>query len=349
MSLQVQVRRAIDGFELEAAFELRGHTTLVGPNGCGKSTLLGCIAGIRKPASGRISIDERVLYDSRAGIDLPVQERRVGYVFQENSLFPHMTIAQNIGYPLLAQRRRDPGRVDELLARFRLDEFSSRYPDELSGGEQQRATMARALAADPDWVLLDEPFAALDAAARPAIRSEVLEVLDAHGIPAVLVTHDYEEALGFGRDVVVMERGRVVEFGPTAELLAHPSSPFGAALAGMNHFLGEVLTPPDAEGLCQVKVGELVVYVAAERRTVGPAAVVVAPDEITLALGEAQGANRFPAVIQSLTPEGGRCRVRADGPLPVTAMTTMMQVRDLGLGVGERVVIGFDPHSARLC
>jgi iron(III) transport system ATP-binding protein len=211
-----------------------GIGALVGPSGCGKTTLLRAVAGFEKPAAGRVSIaGETVAGD---GLWVPPESRRVGMVFQDGALFPHLTVRQNVGYGL----SKVPGaveRVEDVLARVGIGELGGRYPDQLSGGQQQRVALARALAPAPQLILLDEPFASLDATLRSRVREEVRQILEANGVCALLVTHDQEEALSFAARVAVMIDGRIVQVGDPADIYQRPTSPEVAGFIGDGHLV----------------------------------------------------------------------------------------------------------------
>lgn len=194
-------------------------TAILGPSGCGKTTLLRVIAGFERPDAGQVRLGDRQVTGEGATF-VPPERRRIGLVPQEAALFPHLDVAGNVGFGLGRQRRAD--RVAELLALVGLPGYGSRRPYELSGGEQARVALARALAPSPDVVLLDEPFAALDAALRADLREDVRAVLRASGATSVLVTHDQEEALSIADQVAVMRRGRIVQLAPPVELYSGP-------------------------------------------------------------------------------------------------------------------------------
>ncbi|MDY7093437.1 MAG: ABC transporter ATP-binding protein [Acidobacteriota bacterium] len=192
---------------------------LVGASGCGKTSLLRAIAGFEPLSSGRIEIEGRVVADDITWV--PPERRRVGMVFQQGALFPHLTVQQNVLYGL---SRREQARAQEVLQLVRLEHLAERFPDELSGGQQQRVALARALAPAPEMVLLDEPFANLDAALRQRLREEVRSILEAAGTTAVLVTHDQEEALSVADRVAVMADGRILQEGPPERIYHHPET-----------------------------------------------------------------------------------------------------------------------------
>lgn len=201
---------------------------IVGPSGCGKTTLLRLIAGLERPSDGSIQLDGRLLNDAR--VFVPPEQRAVGMVFQGLALFPHLTVARNVGFGLSkltkAERER---RVTEELRSVGLDGLGERYPHQLSGGQQQRVAVARSLIMRPKLLLMDEPFSDLDAATRSEVRAEVLRIIRAHGVTAIIVSHDREDAFHLADRIAEMEAGRIVRIGPAEDFrrvwAAHPYAP----------------------------------------------------------------------------------------------------------------------------
>jgi iron(III) transport system ATP-binding protein len=205
-------------------------TAILGPSGSGKTTLLRVIAGFERAQSGTVSIAEHVVESPRRHV--PPERRRVGYVAQDGALFPHLSVARNVAFGLNRGPARDE-RVAELLALVGLTSFAGRYPHELSGGQQQRVALARALANNPPLVLLDEPFAALDASLRAEVRRDITRILEEARTTTVLVTHDQDEALSMAGQVAVLRAGRIAQAGAPDELYQRPSDP------ELAQFLGE--------------------------------------------------------------------------------------------------------------
>lgn len=230
-SVAVEVRAG--SFDLNATIEGDGTPVLlIGPNASGKTTLLRVIAGAYQPASGRIRVGDRVLYDSDRGICLTPEKRRVGYVPQGYGLFPHLSVVENVAFGLAAIRPKPP-RADRLataartLARIECGHLSRRLPPTLSGGEKQRVALARALLPEPDLLLLDEPLAAMDTAARRRFRGYLARHLAKRDTPAIVVTHDVRDVHALGRPTVyALEAGSVVQHGTPEELAAHPATDF---------------------------------------------------------------------------------------------------------------------------
>jgi molybdate transport system ATP-binding protein len=221
MHLAVDIRRLLRSpqrdFQLQARFAVSADlAVLFGPSGAGKSVTLQAIAGLLRPDAGSIRFGDTTLFDSAAGIDVAARRRGIGYVFQDYALFPHRTVYQNVAAalaPLLGHRLRaeQRERVDALLAAFELTPIADSYPGQVSGGQRQRTALARALAAEPKLLLLDEPFNALDTGLRARMRREVLQAWERFQVPILLITHDDADVAVFGRQVIRIEDGRIVE------------------------------------------------------------------------------------------------------------------------------------------
>ncbi|MER6381337.1 ABC transporter ATP-binding protein [Streptomyces sp. NPDC001250] len=234
---------------LDLTVEDRALACVLGPSGCGKSTLLRIVAGFHPATRGQVTLHGRSIDDGRTRV--PAERRRIGYVPQDGALFPHLTVAANIGFGLPRAARRE--RVAEMLGLVGLDGLADRHPHQLSGGQQQRVALARALAPRPQLLLLDEPFAALDAALRTELRTEVAATLRRAGATAILVTHDVDEALAFADTIAVMRDGRIVQTG-TPHTLYHQPADAGTARA-----LGEanLLPAKPADGYATTAFGPL--------------------------------------------------------------------------------------------
>ena len=234
MSLCVDIEKKLGAFHLRAQFEAQdGTTALLGASGCGKSVTLKCIAGIMTPDRGRIVLGDRVLFDSEKKIDLPPQQRRVGYLFQQYALFPNMTVEQNI---LCGIRREHKAQKKELLAKkirmFRLEGLEKKHPAQLSGGQQQRVALARILSSEPEAILLDEPFSALDSYLKWNLELELADLLALFGGPVLWVSHDLDECYRNCGSVCVMEDGKTGAVTGMDEMIRHPESVSAARLAG---------------------------------------------------------------------------------------------------------------------
>jgi sulfate/thiosulfate transport system ATP-binding protein len=231
--------RALDGVSIRV--EDGSLTALLGPSGSGKSTLLRVIAGLEAPDAGTVEIAGR---DATA---VPPQKRGIGFVFQHYAAFKHMTVRENVAFGLRVRKRPKAeiaAKVDELLRIVGLDGYQSRYPAQLSGGQRQRMALARALAVEPEVLLLDEPFGALDANVRAELREWLRRLHDEVHVTTMLVTHDQEEAMGVADRIVVLNQGRVEQDGPPRELYERPANPFVMSFLGPVSRLGDTLVRP---------------------------------------------------------------------------------------------------------
>ncbi len=246
------------GFALDVAFSApEGFTVLFGPSGSGKTSTLRAIAGILVPDAGSIRLNGRTYFDSAKGTNVPLRERRVGYVFQEYLLFPHLTAEQNVAYGVRGEetpaRRERPGELLELMG---VAYAAERYPRELSGGEQQRVALARALASQPALMLLDEPLSAVDASTRARLLEEMIAVQRRSGIPFLYVTHSPADAVRAADVALIMEDGRVIESGPPLEVFNAPRSVAAVRAVGEeNILLAEISEHRPPEGVTLLSAG----------------------------------------------------------------------------------------------
>ncbi len=338
------VRRYPSGFEVRASWhqpiDPAGITVLFGPSGSGKTTLLRCLAGLERPDDGRIQLGDMVWFDAATGRHVPPQRRRIGFLFQDYALFPHRTVAGNIAFGLVhlsrAERRR---RVAELLALFELEGLADRYPHELSGGQQQRVALARALAPHPRLLLLDEPLSALDGPTRDVLRRKLRRWLQALGIPAVIVTHDWLDASTLGQQVLVLDGGQVLQQGPVAEVFSRPISTRVAGIVGVETVVpGEVLSVEN--GLARVAVGPATLTAVASAELNGRVYVCIRAEEVTLlpVPPEATSArNRLLARVVRVEPEGALVRVELEAGFPLVALVTRPSREELQLEPGRSV------------
>lgn len=229
--LTVDIDVALRSFTLSVALTVGRETlALVGPSGAGKTTVLRAIAGLLRPDRGRIALGDEAWFDSEQKVRLMPEERSVGLVFQEYALFPHLSVRDNIAFAERRRKRRAAERTDELLERFRISHLAKARPGDLSGGERQRVALARALARDPGVLLLDEPLSALDAHTRATVRAELRELLAELALPAILITHDFQDATTLASRAGVIAEGQLRQLGSITELAEQPADEFVAAL-----------------------------------------------------------------------------------------------------------------------
>jgi molybdate transport system ATP-binding protein len=348
VSLEVDVRLDREGFSLQVALSATpGEVVAVlGPNGAGKSTLLGILSGLLRPDAGHVRVGDRTVTDVEAGVFVPAHRRGVGLLAQRALLFPHLTALANVAFGPRAQgvpRREAEARARALLADVLPDVpgLAGRKPAQLSGGQQQRVALARAIAPEPGLLLLDEPLAALDVDAAPAMRSLLRRVIRDGKQTAVLVTHSALDALVLADRVVVLTHGRVVEQGPTREVLGRPRSAFTARIAGLD------LIPGVREaGALRAADGTVIAGRDGESGASdagGPAVAVFPPSAVAVFAEEPHGSPRnvLPVRLASIEPRGDVVRLRAapreGGPEwldGLAADVTPAAVADLGAEPG---------------
>jgi molybdate transport system ATP-binding protein len=339
MKLTVDVHKQfIGGPTIQATLNLDLErpriTVLFGPSGCGKTTLLRLISGLERPDGGLISLNGVPWF--QASRQVSAQHRRVGYVFQEGALFPHLNVASNIAFGL-GQNTKRSSRVTELMHRVGLAGLEHRYPSELSGGQKQRVALARALAPKPRLILLDEPFASLDQLAAEQLRHELRALLRADGIPALLVTHDRDEALSLGDHMLRMEAGRIVQEGRPEDVLTGLSSTLGT-LGAESVVLGRMVGR--REGLLCLEVGSAQLFAPDPGGEVHHARLCIRSEGVTLErASRASGSSRnhLAAKIVALELRGALARVQLDCGFPLESLITAWACKDLDLHVGDSV------------
>ena len=238
MALDVSIKTGYDDFLLDISFhEESKRIGILGASGSGKTLTLKSIAGIERPDSGRIVLEDRVLFDSSKRMIVNPRERRVGYLFQNYALFPTMTVFQNIGAGLKEKDKslRDL-RIRELIGKFRLEGLNERLPSELSGGQQQRVALARILASEPELILLDEPFSALDIYLKDRMQEELNEFLSDYRGIVIMVSHSRDEIFRFSEDLLILDKGRIIRQGKTREVFSSPGKKAAAVLTGCKNF-----------------------------------------------------------------------------------------------------------------
>jgi molybdate transport system ATP-binding protein len=312
-------------------------TVFLGSSGSGKTTILRCLAGLERPQRGHIRFGERMWFDADRGIHVPPDRRDLGVLFQDYALFPHMTVRQNVAF---AGRGGGNGaaahRVSELLDAFRLRGFEDRRPRQLSGGQQQRVALARAVFRQPRLLLLDEPLSALDRATADEVREELRSLIRTLAIPAYIVSHDRTDALTLADRTVLIDHGRIIQSGNTADVFDAPNSAAAARVVGIDTILVGRIASVD-NGLARVVVGAQEVCAAAPAEAGHEAALCIRAEDVAIALHDADDlstVNRWRAVIRSEAPEGPFVRVGLDCGFRLSALVTRDAWRRLGLAPG---------------
>lgn len=379
--LRANLETPLSSFNLKLAFQAEaGQTTvLLGESGAGKSTVLRLLAGLVHPSQGLIELDGVVYFDSSQQLIRTPQERPFGYVFQDYTLFPHLNVFENVAFGLKAQGLSGKlirQRVGETLEQVRLVGSDRQFPTQLSGGQQQRVALARALVLQPKLLLLDEPLAALDVQTKREVRQELRRILQQTGITTVFVTHQYIEALLFGQQILVLDRGEIIQQGTQRDLLQRPRSAYVAELVGMNFFRGRIVGC-EARTICTIQLQhndrpgvEIQAMLEADGATLAgtqsiygsEACVVVDPRAVTLSLTAPEGSARNVLrgeIVQmlhtgiaahELAQNSGWVRVSLlieATPLPLLAEITEASAHRLALREGCVVYAAFKAMEAR--
>jgi len=336
MTLSAQIALRLGTLDLQADFGLQSGEllALLGPNGAGKSTVLRALAGLIPIDGGRIAVDDVVVDEPANGVFIEPEHRPIGFVFQDYLLFEHMTVLENVAYGLRARKtpKADARRTaHEWLERVGLNDFADQRPHALSGGQAQRAALARSLATNPRLLLLDEPLAALDAGTRGSVRRDLRRHLDTFEGMRVLVTHDPVDAYALADRVAILDAGRVVQVGTLAEVTAHPRSRYVADLVGVNLVTGVV-----SDGVLTTDAGARVVI--ADARS-GSSFAVIRPQSIAIARngGGSSVRNTWTGTIAEIDRLGDRVRIALDGQLPLIAEITVDALEALQLRPGDEI------------
>ena len=326
-------------------------TVLFGPSGSGKTTVLRAVAGLDRPDAGAISFGDERWFDAAAGIHLPPQRRGVGFLFQDYALFPHLSVAANLGFGLhrLPRGERE-ARVAEVAERLGLSDLLRRHPAQLSGGQRQRVALARALAPRPRLLLLDEPLSALDSPTREALRGELRHVLERTGVPAVVVTHDRTEALALGDRLVVLAEGGVRQIGPVHEVFSAPVDAEVARVVGTENVLPARLVRR-VDGLAVVRAGEVELVAVDTGGLEDEAYACVRAEDVVLepADGNLSSArNRLAGTVVARRDEGPLVRVTVECGVRLVALVTRASAERLELAPGLRLCAAVKAPSVRI-
>ncbi len=335
--LAAELTLPLRSFELELTLDVGGTVALVGPSGAGKTSVLRAIAGLVRPRRGRIALADDVWLDTARRISRRPEERRVGLLFQDYALFPHLSVRRNVEYS--GRHRADP-----YLERFRIAHLADARPTELSGGERQRVALARALARDPAVLLLDEPLSALDAHTKAGVRAELQQLLRELALPTILVTHDFQDAAALADTVGVIVAGKLRQIATPRELVSRPSDAFVASFTGANLLHGTARRRGDDLTAITLDTGETVYSTDPAEGAVG---IVVYPWDISVArVPHVDSAlNTLRGEVGPVVEVGNRVRVSIG---PITAEVTTSSAKRLELARGGRAFATFKATATRL-
>ena len=358
MSATIEVRtRLSPQFAVDVAFTVPpGFTILFGASGSGKTTVLRTIAGLSRPDAGRIVVGDRVFFDAATGIDVPVRERGIGYVFQQLALFPHLSVRSNIAYGLHGLPAADRHALVRAIAEsFRISGVLERKPAHISGGERQRTALARALVTQPSILLLDEPLSALDHAIQSVIMDDLRRWNERHRIPVIYVTHNHREVYALAERVIVMEQGRVLETGSPHDVLDHPVQRVLATLAGFeNVFDATVTERQERAGTMRCRLGasstEIEVPLT-QHRAGDRISVAIRAGDILLALHEPHGIsarNLLHGRLTALTMQGPTVVATVDAGAHFVVHLTPGGAEALSLRPDDRPWLIIKTYSCRV-
>jgi iron(III) transport system ATP-binding protein len=337
------------------SFELPAGTffTLLGPSGCGKTTTLRCVAGLERPDAGHIAVEDRVLFDSARGIAVPMNQRGIGMVFQSYAIWPHMTVFENIAFPLRVAKGRRYGReeirglVDRALSTVGLSGYGDRPATRLSGGQQQRVALARAIVHRPQLLLLDEPLSNLDASLREEMRAELRRLQQQIGVTTIYVTHDQGEALAMSDRIAVMQHGSVVQMDEPRAIYFRPANAFVASFIGAANLLeGVAVAAVEAGGIGRLRLedGAELDCLFPEGSAAGAAVTTsIRPESIVLSAGLAVGGNVLRGNVAAASFLGGSVRYDVQiGQLVLRVVGSAETV----FPAGAAVHLAFAPQAA---
>jgi molybdate transport system ATP-binding protein len=355
-NLQASIQRKFGGgFRLNVAFKTEtppGSVLVVfGPSGSGKTTLLRCLAGLESVDQGSIEFDETIWCDTERRLLVRPQQRHIGYVPQDYGLFPHLSVRRNIVYGIpRSVLEKEKTWVDQLISVLGLQDLQHHLPSGISGGQRQRVALARALARRPKLLLLDEPLSALDAPTRASLRLELRRTLRELAVPAVLVTHDWEDTLTLGDQMILLVNGDLLQSGTPLDILTRPESLAVASVVGV-----ETVTPGRRvrreRGIAELDVAGLILWAADVDFQDDDVYVCIRAENVTLEVGSgtrSSARNHLPGTVTSLAAAGPLVRVTVDVGFKIQALVSRQALEDLDLDLGSDVIAGIKATAVHL-
>jgi molybdate transport system ATP-binding protein len=352
--LKATIKRSLPGFDLDVDFSInRELLAILGPSGSGKTMTLQCIAGLTRPDAGRIELNGKVLYDSEAGINLPPQKRKVGFVFQNYALFPHMTVNENVAYGIrhltLAEVNQ---KVERLMSIMNVGSLAGRYPRQLSAGQQQRVAIARALAPDPEVLLLDEPFSALDSQLKERLELELLALQSEYHGSMLLVTHDLAEGYKLGSQIAIYQSGRIAQCDIKQKVFASPVNRTVARLTGVRNLMDGVIARLEGQYAwidivawdrpLRASIGRDSGFVPGQKVVVG-----IRPEYVDLK--QSEGENIFPSrilqAVEGISSVTYRFHVQSDQQAKHYINATISKSNAMCLKDGQTCMLHFPPEN----
>ncbi|GIQ69647.1 molybdenum ABC transporter ATP-binding protein [Xylanibacillus composti] len=352
--ISVQLKRQFPALTIDVRTEFAERMTVVaGQSGSGKSTILKMIAGFADPEEGYVQVSGQYVYNRSKNINVYPEKRKIGYVPQNYLLFPHMSVFDNIAFGLQQQKmaKKEIARqVEQAMELCGIRHLHNRFPRDLSGGEKQRVALSRAIVTQPALLLLDEPFSALDVQTKRYVRTEIMEILSAASIPAIMVTHDPMDAITFGKQVYIMERGKLVQQGAYDELRKRPRTSFVAEFAGLTAYKGVAF--PDRSGLLRIRLHEGT-ELKAVGQTTGDVLAIFDPTDIVIAREEEgmQLSTRNCFVMKIMEMHrlvNGMYRLHLKDNLELQAAVSAEAMEQLKLKIGDRVYASIKAAAIRI-
>jgi molybdate transport system ATP-binding protein len=358
--LSVEIKKGIKyngrvALALDVAFSARNEiTVLFGSSGSGKTTILYMIAGIVTPDEGRISLGEQIYFDSTNCINLPIQRRKIGFVFQDYSLFPHLTVEKNISYGRkIGTNRTNYKKAREMLSLFRIEHLAGQYPRGLSGGEQQRVALARALASDPAILLLDEPLSAVDIATRSYLLEEIISIQRRSGVPLIYVTHNPAEAVRIGDYILILSNGRIAQEGKPLEVFNTPQSLEVARVVGTENILmGHILEHRASEGVTTVDLKGCRLMIPYKPLPLGTQVTVgINSEDIIVSrerIMQTSARNVLEGIVKTIIRDTEKTELVVECGVDFKVSLTAGTIETLGLRAGSRVYLLIKARACHL-